>query len=244
MQRRPVIGITVDYNDQLTQYSSPYAYCQAVEAAGGLPLMLPYRADLSLIPAYVDLIDGMLFTGGNDLDPAAWGETRHPGTVAIDPLRERFERALMAEVESRRVPTLGICLGSQLMNVHRGGTLHQFLPELGRDAPIEHRRIEKDWSARHEVLLEKDSAIARTMGADTVQSNTSHKQAIREVGKGLQVIAKAPDGVIEGIEDPSFPLWLGVQWHPERQHSEKEHLALFQLLVERASSYRPSSRQP
>src|SRR5205809_4612916 len=112
---RPVIGITVDYNDKQTCYESPYAYATAVEKAGGLPILIPYKTDLSLIPQYVDLIDGMLFSGGNDLDPGAWGEERNPKTKAIDPDREKFERALMAEVEKRRTPTLGICLGSQLM---------------------------------------------------------------------------------------------------------------------------------
>ena len=140
----PVIGITVDYNDHLTAYESPYAYAKAVEKAGGLPLLLPYRADVSLIPQYVDLIDGMLFSGGNDLDPQAWGETYHPKTVAIDPLREKFERALMAELEKRRTPTMGICLGSQLMNVYRGGSLNQFLPEMDRPGAIEHRRAGGD----------------------------------------------------------------------------------------------------
>src|SRR3954471_19624235 len=95
---RPVIGITVDYNDNLTCYESPFAYSTAVEKAGGLPLMLPYRSDLSLIPQYVDLIDGMIFSGGNDLDPRRWDEEYHPRTSPIDPLREKFEIALIAEV--------------------------------------------------------------------------------------------------------------------------------------------------
>src|SRR3954469_9570641 len=118
MLKRPVIGITCDYRDDKPSYALPFAYCDAVEKAGGLPLMLPYRPDISLVSQYADLINGMLFTGGNDLDPSAWGEAVHPKTVPIDPLREKFERALMTEVEARRVPTLGICLGSQLMNVH------------------------------------------------------------------------------------------------------------------------------
>jgi putative glutamine amidotransferase len=238
---RPVIGITVDYNDKLTAYESPFAYATAVEKAGGLPLLLPYRSDLSLIGQYVDMIDGMLFSGGNDLDPVAWGEKYHPGTAPIDPLREKFERALMAEVEKRRTPTLGICLGSQLMNVYRGGSLHQFLPEMDRPGAIEHRKtggdVGRDGAGtvnRHEIHLEKDSAAAKAIGKPEIDANTSHKQSVARVGKGLRIIGKAPDGVIEGVEDPSMPLWLGVQWHPERLHDEKEHLALFELLVRKA----------
>lgn len=235
MPRRPIIGVTTDYNDAMTQYGSPYAYCAAVEKAGGLPVMLPYRADLSLVPEYADAIQGILFTGGNDLDPSAWGEERHPKAAAIDPHREKFERALMAEVERRRTPTLGICLGSQLMNVHRGGTLNQFIPDMEIGESIEHRRLDGTWAARHEVNVDADATIARAMGTTRVRSNTSHKQSIRVVGKGLRVVATSPDGIIEGVEDPSMPLWVGVQWHPERQHDEPEQLALFRLLVERAA---------
>jgi putative glutamine amidotransferase len=231
--RKPRIGITVDYNDKLTCYESPYAYATAVEKAGGLPLLIPYRTDLSLIPQFVDLIDGMLFSGGDDLDPKSWGESYYEGTSPIDPLREKFEMALMAEVEKRRTPTLGICLGSQLMNVYRGGSMHQFLPALERPNAIEHRKTGGDAARdgagafnRHEILLERDSAAAGAIGKTEISANTSHKQAVARVGKGLRIIGKAPDGIIEGVEDPSMPLWLGVQWHP----------AVFKLLVEKASS--------
>lgn len=233
---RPLIGVTTDYNDALTQYSSPYPYCQAVEKAGGLPVMLPYRADVSLVADYADAIDGIVFSGGNDLDPSAWGEERHPMAKPIDPLREQFERALIAEIEKRKLPTLGICLGSQLMNVHRGGTLHQFIPDLGIEQTIEHRRLDGTWSARHDVQIDPDATIARAMGTTQVKSNTSHKQSIRDVGQGLRVIATSPDGIVEGVEDPTLPLWVGVQWHPERQHDEPEQLALFKLLVEKAKA--------
>lgn len=232
MPKRPVIGVTCDYRDDKPSYSLPFAYCDAVEKAGGLPLMLPYRADVSLAANYVDLVDGMLFTGGNDLDPTQWGEAVHPKAVPIDPLRERFERALMQVVESRRLPTLGICLGSQLMNVCRGGTLNQFIPDLKNE--IEHRRVGDGWGQRHEVQIDPNSTLASAMSAESVRSNTSHKQSISKLGRGLRVVAKAPDGIVEAVEDPSMPLWLGVQWHPERQHDEPEHFGLFKLLVDRA----------
>jgi putative glutamine amidotransferase len=238
MSKRPVIGITCDHRDDKPSYTLPFAYCEAVEKAGGLPLILPYRTDLSLVSHYADLVDGMLFSGGNDLDPAGWGEPLHPRAVPIDPLRERFERALMAEVERRKVPTLGICLGSQLMNVHRGGTLNQFIPDMERGVPIEHRRLGDAWDARHDVIITEGTLLAKAIGERTVRSNTSHKQSIRTVGRGLRVVAEAPDGVVEAVEDPTLPFWLGVQWHPERQHDEAEHLRLFTLLVERASEFR------
>jgi len=209
-------------------------YATAVEKAGGLPLLLPYRTDLSLIPQIVDTIDGMLFSGGNDLDPSSYGESWHPNAVAIDPARQRFEMALMAEIERRRVPALGICLGSQLMNVYRGGSLNQFLPDVAREPSIEHRKI-NGVILRHAVQVNPDSLVAKAVGKTQLDANSSHKQSVRQVGRGLRIIGTAPDGVIEGVEDPTLPLFLGVQWHPERLHDEPDHLALFRLLVERAA---------
>jgi putative glutamine amidotransferase len=121
--------------------------------------------------------------------------------------------------------------------------MHQFLPALERPNAIEHRKTGGDAARdgagafnRHEILLERDSAAAGAIGKTEISANTSHKQAVARVGKGLRIIGKAPDGIIEGVEDPSMPLWLGVQWHPERLHEEREHLAVFKLLVEKASS--------
>ncbi len=231
--QRPIIGITVDTSDSAGRYESPCTYAAAVEKAGGLPLLFPYRVDLSLVPQYVDAVDGMLFSGGNDLDPAAYGETWHPKVSPIDPARQLFEMALLAEVEKRRMPTLGVCLGSQLMNVHRGGSLIQFLPDEVTD--IEHRRLPGQEPGRHPIDLDIESQLGRAIGKRDVSVNTYHKQAIRRIGAGLRVVATAPDGVIEAYEDPAFPLFAAVQWHPERLIDEPEHLAPFQLLVAKAS---------
>jgi len=207
-------------------------YAASVERAGGLPLLIPYRVDLNLVPEIVSALNGIVFSGGDDLDPSCYGECYCDGTEPIDPARESFERALIAEVEKRRLPTLGICLGSQLMNVHRGGSLIQYLPGVQRDNAMEHRRL-NDWNRRHEIDLVEGSTLAKHLGKQRVTVNTSHKQSVKTPGKNLRVIATSPDGVIEGIEDPTLPLFLGVQWHPERM-DEPEHRAIFELLVERA----------
>jgi putative glutamine amidotransferase len=238
---RPLIGITIDTSDKPNQYESPMAYSTAVEKAGGLPLLLAYRTDLALIPQIVDLLDGVLFSGGSDLDPALYGETYHARAEPIDPARQRFELALLAEVERRRMPALGICLGSQLMNVYRGGSLHQFVPELNLHPAVEHRKKGTGQAAvypRHEVALRPESLVAQSLGKTNVLANSSHKQAVRNVGRGLRIIGTAPDGVVEGIEDPTLPLFLGVQWHPERLHEEADHLSLFRLLVDKAAQTR------
>lgn len=232
--KRPIIGITVDTADNSRWYESPFGYSRAIENAGGLPILFPYKMDLALIPQYVDMINGMLFSGGNDLDPAAWGEERNPKTKAIDPDREKFERALMAELEKRRTPTLGICLGSQLMNVYRGGSMQQFIPDVPREPHLEHRMLEKTEN-RHSVILKPDSIVAKLLGKTDVLVNSSHKQAMGKIGKGLRILGTAPDGVIEGVEDPTMPLWVGVQWHPERLPGEADHEALFKMLVDKAA---------
>ncbi len=229
----PIIGITIDRNDDAERYESPFSYAKAIELAGGLPLLFPYKTDIALIPQYVDLIDGMLFSGGNDLDPSLYNETWHPKAEHIDPDRQRWDLALLAEIERRRTPTLGVCLGSQIMNVHRGGSLHQFLPDLARTNPLEHRKVGTELK-RHPVKLDPTSQIGKAIGQFEISVNTYHKQSVNQLGRGLRIIATAPDGVIEAFEDPTFPLFAAVQWHPERLTNEPEHLAPFKLLVEKS----------
>src|SRR5439155_3780178 len=223
---RPVIGITTDSNDADDRYMSTMTYAASVEKAGGLPLLLPYRVDHALIPQYVDLLDGILFSGGNDLCPTLYGQPEwHPNAVKIDPHRQDFELALIAEVERRRMPTLGICLGSQLMNVHRGGALCQFLPDVECENKIEHRRLKDRDPTRHPVKVDTTTQLGRALGSSEISVNTYHKQAATRLGRGLKIVATAPDGVIEGFEDPTFPLFAAVQWHPERLSDEAVHLA-------------------
>lgn len=232
MNRRPLIGVTMDSHDKPEKYALNADYTAAIEKAGGLPWPIPFMTEQSLIPEIVDRLDGVLFTGGDDMHPRRYsGEDWHSKAIKIDERREAFEFALMAEVERRRRPALGICFGSQLMNVFRGGSLHQFLPEVGTE--IEHRRLDRQ-VPRHDVSVDVNSQLGRAMGRERVSVNTFHKQGVKTIGRGLKVIATAPDGLIEGFEDPSLPLFAAVQWHPERLHGEDEHLGLFKVLVEKA----------
>jgi putative glutamine amidotransferase len=231
---RPLIGLTMDVGAKPENYSLHSGYTTSVEKAGGMPFGIPYRTDISLIPDILDRLDGILFTGGDDLDPALYGQEWHPKAIKLDAARQHFEMALIAEVERRRLPTLGICLGSQLLNVHRGGSMHQFLPDVPRTNAIEHRKLERDLP-RHALQIEPKSTIAQAIGKTEINGNTYHKQAADRLGRGLRVVATAPDGVIEGFEDPTYPLMIGVQWHPERLHNEPEHLAIFKLLVAKAA---------
>lgn len=231
--KRPLIAITTDYNDRKTQYALNYSYAEAVERAGGLPVMLPYRVNVNLIPEYLATVDGFVLAGGDDLDPAAYGEPFHPNASPIDPPRQSFELALLDALKAKKAPTLGICLGHQVVNVHRGGSLHQFLPDLPRTDAVEHRRLE-DWSRRHSVTINPNSRLASIMGSTLIEANTSHKQAVNAVGRDLVVSAHSPDGVIEAAEDPTHPFLITVQWHPERLIDSPEHLNLFKALVDAA----------
>lgn len=229
MSSRPRIGITMDSSDaKPSSYKLNVEYARAIELAGGLPLPIPFRTDHALIPDYLGTLDGILFTGGNDLDPVLYGQEWHDKAVPVDKARQSFEFALLAEVERRRMPTLAICLGCQVLNVFRGGTLHQFIPDL--PGKQEHRRL-GDIVRRHEVDIEPGAAIAKAIGKTRVLANTYHKQAINRAGRGLIITARADDGIVEAIEDPSFPLLVGVQWHPERLTDEPEHRALFTMLI-------------
>lgn len=235
---KPLIGITTDYVTSRPAYASNYSYAEAVAAAGGIPVLLPFRSPLSDIPQLVSCLNAVLFTGGDDLSPAAWGEAVHPNASPVDPAREAYERALLAHVESLRMPAMGICLGAQLFNVHRGGSLHQFIPDLPSPTStprLEHRRLNSQ-DARHPVDLLPGTLLHETLGHSRIESNSAHKQAVNRLGKGLVITAHAPDGTPEALEDPSFPLFLAVQWHPERIHTEAPHDRLFHLLVTKASA--------
>src|SRR5688572_12870410 len=231
--KRPVIGLTTDSNDSDDRYMSTMTYAAAVEKAGGLPLLLPYCVDHSLISQYVDLMDGICFSGGNDMNPVRYGEDWHPKVAKMDHRREGFEFALLAEIEKRKTPALGVCFGSQLMNVYRGGSLIQFLPEQKQDC-LEHRYMKDKGVCRHDIKMDTDSLLGRAIGKNEFSVNTYHKQAVNRLGKGLRIIATAPDGVVEAFEDPTMPCFVAVQWHPERLIDEPEHLAPFKLLVEKS----------
>ena len=231
---RPVIGITRDSDGSPKPSDASYLfYEQSIESAGGHAHSIYFRDDLAQVGPALDPVQALLLIGGDDLDPALYGQTWHPKAQAVDPRRQNWELALIAEAERRRLPVVGICLGCQVMNVHRGGSLFQFLPDLPRPAALEHRKL-NNVVLRHDVTLMPASAIARATHRAQLNVNTYHKQAIDRVGAGLQVTARATDGVIEAVEDPSMPLFVGVQWHPERISAESEQLAIFRMLVQAA----------
>ena len=228
---RPKIGITLDHDRDQTRYQVNYNCVRAVVAAGGEPLLLPFYDDAPL----PDSINGLILTGGNDPDPAAWGEEWHPACTRVDPRRERHERALATQAEQRGLPALGICFGMQVMNLVRGGTLIQHLDQGGNDAKWDdHTKGNEGYSRRHPLQIAENSVLSGVMRGVSASINTNHHQALGKIGKGLAAVGWAPDGVVEAIEDASRPFWIGVQWHPEHQADEPAQSALFEALVEAA----------
>jgi putative glutamine amidotransferase len=219
----PVIGITVDSEPPggysgLPWYALRENYAEAVGRAGGLPVMLPHLIDLA--EATLDAISGLVVAGGDfDVDPALFGATERHATVRTKDARTAFELAITRAALERDMPVLGICGGQQLLHVALGGTLIQHIPDAVEGA-LEHEQPNPRTEAGHEVTVEEGTLLRRIVGVATLAVNSAHHQAAADAPHGVVVNARAPDGVIEGIEAPSRRFCLGVQWHPEYAISE------------------------
>lgn len=229
---RPLIGVTAEWTEvSLHGWTTPHhvshrAYVESVDRAGGFAVVVPL-VDPGRIPGYLDQLDGLVVSGGIDIDPAAYGADRLPVCQASQPERDEFERQLWLEIIQRDFPTLGICRGVQSLNVACGGTLLQDLPAHGVHPEPE--------AETHLVTIEPGSGLAALVGADTLATNSWHHQGVDELGSGLRVTGRAPDGVVEAIEVEAAPGVLTVQWHPELVNDRPAHLQFFTDLVERAA---------
>ena len=211
-------------------------YVSAVEAAGGVPIMLP-SVDADLASAVLDAVDGLVVTGGEDVDPTRYGEVAHPKTQPPDLRRDAFEIAALLEADDRDMPVFCVCRGLQVLNVARGGSLIQDIPDQVDGHP-EHARPDAYFEVVHEVSVEPDTHLSEIFsGADRVGVNTAHHQAAERLGRGLRTSAWAPEGFPEALEDERPERFLvAVQWHPEALVERyPEHLAPFRALVDAAS---------
>jgi putative glutamine amidotransferase len=231
---RPVIGITTYAQDaswgvwQLPAALIPLDYVDAVERAGGRPILIP-PSEVG-VDETVDLLDGVVFSGGADVDPALYGADAHPETDAPQARRDRGELALLRAALERDVPILAVCRGVQLFNVARGGDLVQHLPEtLGNDV---HKQTPGTF-VEHPVEVKEGTRLASMVGT-TPHVTSHHHQGLGRLGDGLVESAWADDGTLEGVEDPTKRFAVGVQWHPEAGGDE----ALFENLVAEARAYR------
>ena len=234
-KRRPIIGICAGFTTQNGGgvISMGSAYTDAIERAGGTPLLLSPTRSAALARETVDHIDGLLVPGGADISPSRYGQRKHETHSPLHPRREEFWFQALAAADRRRIPIMGICLGCQVLNVGRGGTLIQDVPSQWAE-PIRHTRGKGEKRRLHRVVVEPNTLLASIVGAGQIEVNSSHHQAIDRPGRGLVVSARAPDGVIEAAEDPNHPFYLAIQWHPEGIAARKKHLALFEALVDAA----------
>ena len=232
--RSPLIGvstsITVGANPERAYVNS--AYLHAVQQAGGVPVPLPPQLSAASLQRLAGELHGLLLTGGGDVDPALFGQAAHATLYDVAPARDTLETSVLHLSLARGVPVLAVCRGVQVLNVALGGTLYQDVAtEPGTQIP--HSQKEPRDQPTHKVTVAPGSRLAETLGADEVEVNSMHHQAIHRLGRGLTAVAWAPDQLVEGVEiaDPARFV-LGVQWHPEELvgHSEPAR-RLFSALV-------------
>ena len=238
MASRPVIGITA-YAEPSVRWGVwdvpaaviPLAYVTAIESAGGRALLVPPSEEG--IEETLDALDGLLFSGGSDIDPAEYGHDAHPETNNVRPDRDRGELALLTAALERDMPVLAVCRGSQVLNVARGGDLVQHLPDAVGDEKHKHT---PGVFADHDVEVKPESRLGSLLG-DRAPVKSHHHQGFGRVGEGLVEAAWAEDGTLEALEDPGKRFAVGVLWHPEAG----EDAALFQALVDEARAYREAT---
>jgi putative glutamine amidotransferase len=236
---KPLIGLVAEYwaspskNARSRVQGQLVTYIDALQAAGGLPVLIPETLSNDDALQLYGLLDGLVLPGGGDVDPKVYGEDQHPATDSIDPERDRVELYLTRQALGDHKPFFGICRGVQVMNVALGGSLYQDLPSEYPSA-LKHYFRAPDYERDHlghAVQVEEESLLARCLGTPLVEVNSRHHQAARVVAPGLHVVARAPDGVIEALEMPAHPFALGVQWHPENLQALPPMRRLFEEFV-------------
>jgi putative glutamine amidotransferase len=239
---KPIIGIGSDVHHVEGSRDSAFAYLTYIESlrqAGAIPVVIPPQPENAA--EVVEQLDGILLAGGEDCDPALYNEERHPTvTETMDPRRQSNDFALAKAARQRGIPTLGVCLGMQMMNVAAGGTLVQDI-DSAVETDIQHASRPEN-RRRHDVLIEEGTRLASILPAVELNVNSSHHQAVGELGEGLRITAHAPDKVVEGLEDPRHPFYVGVQWHPEDMKGEASASVLFDAFVKAAREYAETKR--
>lgn len=235
-----------DYSLSLSQ-----AYLDAITLAGGLPVVLPCAPSPKLVAEYVRRCDGVMITGGDDIQPELYypdvPEKLRKTVGRNDPVRDLLETLIVKEAFAQRKPLLAICRGHQILNITLGGTLFVDIPSQLKTT-INHSRLRNKDRAVHEVRLEPDSMLARIFGKNTIQVNSSHHQAVDKIARPLRVTGRAPDGVIEAMElrpedAELMPYLLAVQFHPERLvRGYPEYIEMFRSFTEASAVHRGSTK--
>ncbi|MGB8658658.1 MAG: gamma-glutamyl-gamma-aminobutyrate hydrolase family protein [Candidatus Zixiibacteriota bacterium] len=242
----PIIGITcsMEYDIEGREYPTAYAfdylkrnYYEAVEQSGGIPMALPNSRRIENVNSLLKVVDGLLISGGNDVDPACYGEERKAENLSITPERDHLEMALVNQAHALQMPMLAICRGMQLANVVFGGSLYQdssFEPEF-LDHTLEGSTT---YHKKHPVIIKEGSKLFQIVKERRIMVNTSHHQMVKNVGTGLVVSAwSEKDGVIEALETEDDRFLICVQWHPELL-KEKSSAVLFDALIQSADEFK------
>jgi putative glutamine amidotransferase len=198
------------------------AYVTALESAGLIPLIVPPLSNADAASVVLDSVAGLVLTGGEDVDPARYGEKRHEKVLSVNAARDATEAALIMEAQKRGTPVLAICRGIQILNVALGGTLVQDITSQC-ETNINHDEENARDSRTHEISVEPDSLIGKAVGAERLTVNSFHHQSVKRVADGMRVTARSPDGIIEGLESTDEDWWvMAVQWHPEEMTDSAE----------------------
>lgn len=209
----PLIGISANRKDGLSCIADPYV--QAVVSAGGAPVLLPVITDIPALTALVNTLDGIILSGGGDINPLFLHEEPIPGLQDIDTFRDEYDLILLRLAGNRQIPMMGICRGHQLMNIAFGGSMYQDIRTQAEEPLIKHSQQQPREFPSHSVILTPDTTLhALLEGESKIVVNSIHHQAVKEVAPGFRETALAPDGINEGFEHPEKPVW-GIQWHPE-----------------------------
>ncbi len=211
----PLIGLTPLWDKDKQRYWMFPDYIDCIRYAGGIPVILPLDDTPEDMDRIIHSVDGVLFTGGPDIDPAIYGAVDKTGTVDVCAKRDAFEIPLMRLARTLRTPTFCICRGIQILNVAMGGTVYEDIPSQYQ-TNLHHMQCSPFSEPSHTVTIEKKCSLYELLGSDQIWVNSCHHQAIRHLAKGLSVAARSSDGLIEAVELPGEPFCVGVQWHPER----------------------------
>lgn len=222
------IGITCGHDELGPMLAQHEAYIHAIEAAGGLPVLLP-PVSPSLAAEHLDMVDGVLFGGGGDLHGHWFGQPLHPLARQIDPVRDAYEMALARVSAESGKPVLGICRGMQIVNVALGGTLWQDLSLMSLSQEVNHFPQAPLWYGAHRVMLKEGSRVFAVFGSAELWVNSTHHQAVHRLGEGLAAAGVSEDGVTEALEGRGDAFLMGVQWHPEKM---TEHAPVMKRLFD------------
>lgn len=237
---RPRVGVTCSYDEKMQLYTLPRPYADAVARAGGTPLILPYLVEEppENLAGLAEDLDGLLLIGGPDLDPVHYGEDPHPRLGEVTPERDRFELEVCRLALAAGLPVLAVCRGVQVLAVAAGGSLIQDIPAQVPGC-LKHYQDAPRWYGTHRVSVTPGSRLAGLLAVTDLRVNSFHHQAVRQAPPGFQVVATAPDGIVEGLERPGPGFCVGVQWHPEWMwQRDPVFLGLFRGLVQAAGERR------